>query len=104
MKSAYRTRETETFRYNFKDTNSDIKSINIGSDIINVQGLLSNGANSNADRNNNRKSFNFKQTTYESEEKTKKDLENIVRKYLNKIYFNYSQNQNLIKHKKNIKN
>ena len=66
MKSPYRTRETETFRYNFKDTNSDIKSINIGSDIINVQGLLSNGANSNADRNNNRKSFNFKQTTYES--------------------------------------
>ena len=34
----------------------------------------------------------------------KKDLENIVRKYLNKIYFNYRQNQNLIKHKKNIKN
>ena len=83
MKSRYRTKESEIYLNNIKDTNSDIRSINIGSDIVNAGGILSNGATSN--RNYNYKmNTPFKQTTTESEDKPKKDLQNIVRKiYLN---------------------
>ena len=89
MKSPYRTKESETYHYNFKETNSDARSINIGSDIINAAGLLSNGANSN--RNYSKNAFNintpFKNTTTESEEKTKIVLKDIVSKNIfNKIY------------------
>ena len=79
MKSPHRTKESDIYRNNMKDTNSDIRSINIGSDLINAGGLLSNGANSN--RNYNYKiNTPFKQITTESEDKPKKDLQNIVRK------------------------
>ena len=42
LKSPYRTKETETYRY-FKDNGSDIRSIKFGSDIMNGGGV-SNGA------------------------------------------------------------
>jgi hypothetical protein len=77
-KSTYRTKETETNRYNFKDTNSDIHSINIGSDIVNGAGLLSNGAYINRN-NDQRQILNFK-NALKSDEKAKIDLQNIVRK------------------------
>ena len=35
IKSTYRAKETETYSYNYNYNNSEIRSINIGSDIIN---------------------------------------------------------------------
>lgn len=81
IKSTYRTKETESYRYNIKDNNSDIRSINIGSDLINGAGLISNGGNSYL-YNNRNSNFLYKQKSTESEEKQKLFLQNIVKKYL----------------------
>lgn len=80
LKSPYRTKETETYRY-FKDNGSDIRSIKFGSDIMNGGGV-SNGAYSG--RNNNQKAANsqFKFTSTESDYKEKTTLKDIVRKTL----------------------
>ena len=82
IKNTYRTKETESYFYNFRDNNSDKRSINIGSDMINSGGFISNGATLN--KNRNQKSLNLnralKQTSAESAEKIKIDLQNIVRK------------------------
>ena len=71
-------KESDSYRYNFKDNNSDIHSINIGSDIPNGGGLISNGANSII-YNNRNINTPFKQITTESEDKQKSFLQNIVK-------------------------
>lgn len=81
IKSTYRAKETETYRYNYKDNNSEIRSINIGSDIINGAGL-SNGGNSNRHKYNQRpiNFSSYKANSSDPKEKTNVILQNIVRK------------------------
>ena len=76
----FKTKETNASIFNFKDTYSDNRSINIGTDIINDAGL-SNGANSNTYK---KKSINFNspfnKLTNDSNYKNNIILQDIVRK------------------------
>ena len=80
LKSPYRTKETEENKY-YKDNGSEIRSINIGSDIMNGGGV-SNGAYSS--RYNNQRAANLnlqlKQTSTGSDDKGRITLKDIVRK------------------------
>ena len=82
------TKEIDTSSYNYNN-NSKIRSINLGTDIINCGGI-SNGANSFRNYNNLRRSniSAYKQNLTEYEEKSKITLQNIVRKkkYINYLY------------------
>ena len=81
IKSTYRAKETETYSYNYNYNNSEIRSINIGSDIINGAGL-SNGGNSTQHKNNQRpiNFSSYKVNASDPIEKTNVILQNIVRK------------------------
>ena len=76
----FKTKETNASIFNFKDTYSDNRSINIGTDIINDAGL-SNGANSNTYKKKSI-TFNspFNKLTNDSNYKNNIILQDIVRK------------------------
>ena len=76
---AIKIKKKDSYRYNFKDNKSDIHSINIGSDIVNDGGIISNGANSILYTNRNINTP-FNQNTTDSEEKKKLLLQIIVKK------------------------
>jgi hypothetical protein len=88
------TKEVDNRSFNYNN-NLEIRSINLGSDIINYGGL-SNGANSDRNYNNYQRSINFpayKQNSLECQEKPK-IMQNIVRKIKILLFFYlYSLNQ-----------
>lgn len=83
IKDNYRLKDTNASIFNYKDTYSDIRSINLGSDIINGAGLSNGGST----KHHNQKIINLKSNfnrvnriNEETRDKTKMSIQNIVRK------------------------
>lgn len=82
IKDNYRLKDTNASIFNYKDTYSDIRSINLGSDIINGAGLSNGGST----KHHNQKIINLKSNfnrvnriNEETRDKTKMSIQNIVR-------------------------
>ena len=79
IKDNYKFKETNASIFNFKDTYSDNRSINIGSDIINGAGLSNGGSTKHHNQKIINLKRNFNRINEETRDKTKMSIQNIVR-------------------------
>ena len=88
IKDNYRFKETNNSIFNFKDTYSDNRSINLGSDIINGAGLSNGGSTKHYNQKIINLKTNFNRINEETRDKTKMSIPNIVRiKKYNNIFY-----------------